>query len=87
MRRDIDDIALSTHMSLSGSHHQLPLTDGGRAGHLQQPLTGYGRKEIDDMVSGTIYYQHYCLSVPFSILLICANYFHLILQHSYSKHR
>jgi len=41
MRRDIDDIALSNH--LSGSRHFS--TPG-----LQQPLTGYGRKDMDDMV-------------------------------------
>lgn len=41
MRRDIDDIALSNH--LSGSRHFS--TPG-----VQQPLTGYGRKDMDDMV-------------------------------------
>ena len=41
MRRDIDDIALSNH--LSGSRHfSTP--------NVQQPLTGYGRKDMDDMV-------------------------------------
>merc|ERR1711981_178651 len=43
MRRDIDDIALSNHFSISGSRSfTLP--------NAQQPLTGYGRKEMDDMV-------------------------------------
>ena len=41
MRRDIDDIALSNH--LSGSRHFS--TPG-----VQQPLTGYGRKDMDDLV-------------------------------------
>ena len=43
MRRDIDDIALSNHFSISGSRSfTMPAA--------QQPLTGYGRKEMDDMV-------------------------------------
>ena len=43
MRRDIDDIALSNHLSKSGSRQfAYPGT--------QQPLTGYGRKDMDDMV-------------------------------------
>lgn len=41
MRRDIDDIALSNH--LSGSRHFSTPS-------VQQPLTGYGRKDMDDMV-------------------------------------
>ena len=43
MRRDIDDIALSNH--LSGSRHFSTPS-------VQQPLTGYGRKDMDDMVRG-----------------------------------
>ena len=43
MRRDIDDIALSSHLSKSGSR-QFAYPVG------QQPLTGYGRKDMDDMV-------------------------------------
>lgn len=43
MRREIDDIALSNHLSKSGSRQ---FTYPGP----QQPLTGYGRKDMDDMV-------------------------------------
>ena len=42
MRRDIDDIALSNHLS---SSRQFTIPGA------QQPLTGYGRKDMDDMVS------------------------------------
>ena len=42
MRRDIDDIALSNHLS---SSRQFTVPGA------QQPLTGYGRKDMDDMVS------------------------------------
>ena len=46
MRRDIDDIALSAHLGLTGSCHQFPVQPPGSL----QPVTGYGRKDIDDMV-------------------------------------
>ena len=61
MRRDIDDIALSNH--LSGSRHfSTP--------NVQQPLTGYGRKDMDDMVrivvdswyGGVVKYFAICVS-------------------------
>jgi hypothetical protein len=51
MRRDIDDIALSNHFSISGSRSfTMPAA--------QQPLTGYGRKEMDDMVLNQHINQH-----------------------------
>ena len=57
MRRDIDDIALSSHMSISGSRH---FTVPGA----QQPLTGYGRKDMDDMVR----YSSHCIRLKISYL-------------------
>jgi len=50
MRRDIDDIALSNHLS---SSRQFTVPGA------QQPLTGYGRKDMDDMVS---YLVHHVIS-------------------------